>query len=478
MKKMIILLIIMPVIALSLAGCMDSFPGLDRFIPARNESESVETDSLSLAGTENESVETDSFSSVGHGNGSARFDDLEGLAKAAALSYHTMAQKESVDIDSPEFAWNTVGWYAVHRAFQNFSEDAVLSVEQIQALQKVILTGEITREPPDTIGAVGENRDGGFFWTFPHTFEESSSYLGISAAIQCDQIDNTAFQVTIRDYLESDKYKDTVFYVGFEQKKDGYSLSEFSCDASTDFDIPADDPSAGQDITLEMLREANLLTNLLSIYDTAVITEVYARGFGESTYVAKSGKGFAMWTDDGGKGYYHNYRFITQTDESERVIVWPAEGLSDYYIVNWLLPDEEDELISLTSSENEKVFRVENEGVNIVYTFDCESLALRKIERFNEYNESLSMVTLYGEKLDFPDTITAWQGSQRTVTLHTIYSENQISEMTFQIPGDWEFGVAEYCPSSTVYLDKNCTIPYKYPGDGIDYTLFVCKSEN
>ena len=141
MKKMIILLIIMPVIALSLAGCMDSFPGLDRFIPARNESESVETDSLSLAGTENESVETDSFSSVGHGNGSARFDDLEGLAKAAALSYHTMAQKESVDIDSPEFAWNTVGWYAVHRAFQNFSEDAVLSVEQIQALQKVILTG-------------------------------------------------------------------------------------------------------------------------------------------------------------------------------------------------------------------------------------------------------------------------------------------------------------------------------------------------
>ena len=33
-------------------------------------------------------------------------------------------------------------------------------------------------------------------------------------------------------------------------------------------------------------------------------------------------------------------------------------------------------------------------------------------------------------------------------------------------------------PSSTVYLDKNCTIPYKYPGDGIDYTLFVCKSEN
>ena len=67
---------------------------------------------------------------AGCGKKPVGFDDLENLAIAAALSYRTLVWNGSMDTDTPEFAWNTAGWYAAYMANLEFSDDAALPEEQ------------------------------------------------------------------------------------------------------------------------------------------------------------------------------------------------------------------------------------------------------------------------------------------------------------------------------------------------------------
>ena len=80
---------------------------------------------------------------AGYRTENTEFDDLEALAISAALSYRTLAWNGSIDTDTPEFAWNTAGWYAAYKANLELSDDAVLSGDQLKEIQNVILSGEV-----------------------------------------------------------------------------------------------------------------------------------------------------------------------------------------------------------------------------------------------------------------------------------------------------------------------------------------------
>ena len=62
----------------------------------------------------------------------------------------------------------------------------------------------------------------------------------------------------------------------------------------------------------------------------------------------------------------------------------------------------------------------------------------------NDNDESLSITTFhYGEEVELPERITAWQGALRTVTLQ--FLDEDATEI-YQIPANWEFNVDDYCP--------------------------------
>ena len=156
---------------------------------------------------------------------------------------------------------------------------------------------------------------------------------------------------------------------------------------------------------------------------------------------------------------------------------WPIEIMPDWlddFVGDGLLPTEDDELIFMESGGGETVFYIESadyNDVDIVYTVDSETLALKTIERFNDNDESLSIISFhYGEEVEVPETITAWQGELRTVTLHFL---DEAATESYLIPANWEFSVDDYCPWSAAYLDEACTQPYEYPGDGTDFTVYV-----
>ena len=396
------------------------------------------------------------------------FDDLENLAISAALSYRTLVWNGSMDIDTPEFAWNTAGWYAAFKANLEFADDAVLSEDQLKEIQNIILTSEATLTPPENIDAESEKRDGKTYWKFPAINEYLHSYLGVFSEVKCENANNNTYIVKIRDHLRFDVVEETVFNVKFKREADCCTLSEFSRNQFFDLDF-----------TPELLRGANHLSNLFSIYDNLTITEDYSSGYGSLIYSTKTDKGYALWTDDGSVGYYDEYRFYSNNDGIGRVSVIPADTSSDWlddYIAKMLLPEEGVDLIRLTCTEEEEIFFVDYGSSSTVYTVDRGILALKKIESFDENDESYYMAKFrYGDKLSEPDTITAWKGSLRTVTLNLFYLNGETLRLAFTIPADWEFDVSEYCPWGTAYLDEECIEPYEYPGDGIDYTIFVCE---
>lgn len=232
-----------------------------------------------------------------------------------------------------------------------------------------------------------------------------------------------------------------------------------------------------QEITLESLQQANLLSNLFSQYDSVVYTEDYPDGFGNVTYIVETDTGYALWDENTMRGYYNEFIFSTDMDAPDRMTAWPIEIMPDWlddFVGDGLLPTEDDELIFMESGGGETVFYIESadyDDVDIVYTVDSETLVLKTIERMNDNDESLSITTFhYGEEVELPERITAWQGALRTVTLQ--FLDEDATEI-YQIPANWEFNVDDYCPWSAAYLDEACTQPYEYPGDGTDYTIYV-----
>ena len=405
---------------------------------------------------------------TGCGGKTAGFDDLENLAISAALSYRTLVWNGSMDTNTPEFAWNTAGWYAAYIANLELSDDAALSEDQLKDIQNVILTGEAVMTPPDDINAEAETRDGKTYWKFPEINDDFHSYLGVISEVNCEKAQNNSYVVTIRDHLRFDVVEETVFNIGFKEENDSYILSEFSRNEFIDLDF-----------TTDMLYDANHLSNLFSIYDNLTITEDRSSGYGSFVYSRKTDNGYTLWTDDGSSGYYDEFRFYTSDNATGKVSV-TSDGTSsdclDDYIAITRLPDEGADLIRLTCTEEEEIFYVDYGFSSTVYTIDRGTLALKKTESFDENDESYFMAKFsYGDKLPEPDTIAAWKGPLRTVSLKLLYSDGETLGLSFTIPADWEFDVYEYCPWGTAYLDEGCTELYEYPGDGIDYTIYVCE---
>ena len=232
-----------------------------------------------------------------------------------------------------------------------------------------------------------------------------------------------------------------------------------------------------QEITLESLQQANLLSNLFSQYDSVVYTEDYPDGFGAYTYIIETDTGYTLWHDYNMSGYYNEFIYYPHSDEPDRMTAWPIEIMPEWlddFVGDSLLPAEDDELIFMESGGGETVFYIESadyDDVDIVYTVDSETLVLKTIERINDSDESLSMnhLPLWGRS----GTAGNRHGlAGRAADGDPPFLDEDATE-SYQIPANWEFNVDDYCPWSAAYLDEACTQPYEYPGDGTDFTVYV-----
>ena len=85
----------------------------------------------------------------------------------------------------------------------------------------------------------------------------------------------------------------------------------------------SDQDTSHQEITLESLQQANLLSNLFSQYDSVVYTEDYPDGYGDTTYIIETDTGYALWYGNTMNGYYNEFIFFADGDEPDRMTAWP-----------------------------------------------------------------------------------------------------------------------------------------------------------
>lgn len=85
------------------------------------------------------------------------------------------------------------------------------------------------------------------------------------------------------------------------------------------------------------------------------------------------------------------------------------------------------------------MFFIDYGSSSTVYTVDRGTLALKKVESFDENDVSYYTAKFdYGKKVTEPDTIAAWKKPLRTVTLNLLYSDGRTVRQSFKVPSDWE----------------------------------------
>lgn len=397
----------------------------------------------------------------------ATFEDTEGLAVAVSLCYHLTEWNTDGEVITPDFALHTAGWYAAYNARINGSDEPSLSETQVNELKSVLLNGMTENISPDSIGALKDKKNKETYWTFTEINENFSAYMGIRGSIVIDNIAEQTYRVTLQDHLRFGEMEDFVFNISFIETDNGYVMSEFKIT-----------PPLELDFTSDMLYSENLLSNLLDLYGTMEVKEDCANGFVSKMSFARTEKGFMSCVEDGERtdGFYDNFRYFDQRAEGGRVYAMPVHEDADW--LDGFLSDNElpgdAEIQRLVCREDEEVFYCTYDNYSTVYTIDRGSLALKRIEIFDKNDVSVNMMTFtYRVPLTTPEIFESWEKPLRTVTVHMLFADEKEETESWQIPGDWELDINDYFDRGVAYLDDGCTIPYEYPGDDLDYAVWI-----
>ena len=140
------------------------------------------------------------------------------------------------------------------------------------------------------------------------------------------------------------------------------------------------------------------------------------------------------------------------------------EETDEYYIFENLGDDPDDELYIRT------VCYVDKETLNVTKTVNDNDGYI--VEKEYVYNEPLEIMT----------GLDALNGEMKTVTVvFETYRDGEAVIFTeeYEVPYNWEVRPenSQYeSPVFMTYLDEGYTQEYEYPGDGIDYTIYVTTS--
>lgn len=250
---------------------------------------------------------------------------------------------------------------------------------------------------------------------------------------------------------------------------------------------PSVQPDSSLNVSIDEIYEANLLTNLLARHGSVRETTY----FDNTSYITgsfliedKPANLFTVIYPDGYcsyNGWFDGYTYYY--DGGERVImqafieeldgdqIIPGQQDKAYYF------EYDDELVYEGKKDNCYLFSLNFYGTKYSLTVDCESLALLRVEwdtsdgvDYYEY--------IYGEWIPGQDIMNNWTNGSGLKCV-SVYVDLDVDGQTlslyrpFYMPLNWELDVTSFQMDVFTYMDPKHTIPYEYPGDGINYELYV-----
>ncbi len=383
--------------------------------------------------------------------------------------------------DAP-LLWDAAGWYAALR--HRTDEIDLLSERELEDfLCSIGYQGSLALPEGWEIYGVAHaarSSDGHLWYDFSFHKEMFEEMLGISTEVHIAVITRDTAVTTVTVHYENDSLAKWAYRLRFEENKAGTGSSfDFRVSGIEAIDFEPQMEGA-LNFTWEELLAANDLSYLLRFCPAVCVYERnsdfmkdwYFLHNGETVLIHESGESIS--------GQYGCYEFDIEeiADGAKRVRVGHIaetavsdESIRSYlsWIVNLRLNQLDGDLFRLDcttiNGESERI--AVNRG----------TLALEELTE--DYLNYPSVTTCFDYTLEPPacDFLTGWEKPLRTITvLRESFESGELKtqEDFLRLPADWEYLPYEgRWGNYTIYMDAGYTKPYAYPGDGVDYTLYM-----
>ena len=407
------------------------------------------------------------------------------VAVAMGMRYCT----ETGSLSKPAVIEDILGWYCARQSYSGGKD--YLTLDQVSAIQHSILPGvtplDMSLFTSEGIMEKDKNYEGEIF-KFPVYV---NSYKGLFSNFEISSNypdkDGGKFTVTLRDRV-FDTAKE-VFTFTFEPDPNAaedypYVLTDFALPEKSEAATPQDAP-----FTVDDLFEANRTEKLIDKYGTIHVNEDNGDyGSGDSYYY--------KWKDHYIEG--SEYIYVDGEISYNFVIDNYYLGYSDaHYIANEYIGSEPDFFenenslnyfgIGKITDYEEKgdicSFRINAEMLEEGIRTDCyyevkkDDLSLQKAIFKDEIGGTQTVTVTYGGKVDTYGLTDGWdENPERTITVAiTMYDmEKGQADVGYEVTLPYNIELKFYSYSECFcYLNSGYTEEYSYPGDGVDYSVYV-----
>ncbi|MBQ9721545.1 MAG: hypothetical protein IJV64_12755, partial [Oscillospiraceae bacterium] len=381
--------------------------------------------------------------------------------------------------------WDAAGWYAA-LLYRAEGTDLVSPGRVAEFLESLGWSGVLTI--PQTWEEYGivrrlQGADGSQSLDFVQHKEFADEMLGVNTEVAVKTLDADTVEAVLTYHFDGQSAASWIYEFDFEPSDStGPFVYRLTGIRSRD-EGPEMDPALP--FTWEQLQTANRVDNVLDVYPAVNIRTDADAGQDDGVWLFRRANAVASLT--GTWGLYRGCAFhlaetedglirpvIDRFDRSEDGAKRGNDYLSAYLsgVCVMTLDRMEDDLVWAVCT-----FR---SGFQENMAFDKGTLVLREVNF--SYGDDMDIppsVTrfTYGEKAPDAAYLDSWDGPMRTVTLvweSFEGGERHVRTEFVQTPADWEYIPEESVGEDyTVYMNRGYTQGYAYPGDGVDYTLYL-----
>ena len=415
------------------------------------------------------------------------FDEaVAGQVFAVVMAAYSSRFPDGTLPDDPAFLTEATGWYAAWR-WRTAGID-ILSLGEAEAFQRALGNrGDFVLDPDyEENGIVrrvtGEDGTEGLDCVqYKRALEEQ---LGVSLELRSESEGEHAVDAAVIRHFDSGDTAERDYRLLFIKNNDADGRFPFRL---TDLRLPSLGPQMDPafDFDWDLLLEQNRISTLVRIfpavrieysYDTDRETWIFLRGgelcvlnvTDEMIYGEYRGARFEYGPDEKGVARAR----ISSFDENAGSIEASDTILSDLFSLAAVMNYEG------TDGDCIRIRATSEYGYRQDFEINRGTLALMREAYYYDSNEPVSTVSVsYPETLPDFSFLDGWDKPLRRVTgiwEDFIDGALRVREENYELPGDWEFlpwegRYGEY----TIYMNEGYTRTYFYPGDGMDYTLYL-----
>ncbi|MBQ7692460.1 MAG: hypothetical protein IJT29_02500 [Oscillospiraceae bacterium] len=412
-------------------------------------------------------------------------DSVQAQAFALAMAHYDLRYMDTLP-DADEFCAEAAGWYGALR-WRTEGVD-LLTAEEVLDFERSLGYAPARPVPEDWEGnrvRVLRGSDGRLYLDFAEHKLRLDDALGQSVETRLESAGDRAVSLTLIRHFTGDKAASYPFTLRFEENGDAESAFPWKLSESV---CPSFGPQLDPSLTFDwdLLLAQNQMSTLLGIYDCVKLENEFAPDM--PTWIFRRGDEIVGLTGDGktyAGGTYRGCSFVREADETgalrTRVSDIDVSFARDDYNEAWLSCWLEDIALLELEEIADGVIRakgVTEWGYPIELCVDYGTLALREVNFYSEDGARTGGIRAdYTAELPDFSFLDVWDEPLRKVTVireNWEHGAPELSTNVYELPADWEYlpweGLyGEY----TIYMNEGYTESYAYPGDGVDYTLYM-----